>query len=251
MKNILIFLILFTSDIYCQIESFGKINGQPKKYKETFFEANNVKNRYTKGKYLYDDIYVKDSNNIFIKQSIFAEDKMELSKDVYKNKLKIETINYDESGKIVNKTKFKYNLQDIIIEEDFYYSSDTLISKTNFEYDNNLLILKTIIEYNLGSNGRISKVNYTYDLKNNLTSMYYVNDDQDIFDKFVYNNKNYLIEFYSKSSFPNRNQKLQLCNKINYLEYDNFNWTKIFLEEGICRDDGKSNIYYIERKFEY
>ncbi len=253
MKYILLIIGLFSVNSNSQTTSFGdKINGKVKEYKETFFEAKKINNKYVKGKYLFDDTFEIDINNEFVKQSIFSPEKWDIPQNTYNNNRKIETVNYYEDGKIINRTKFIYNSEGVLTEEQFYYASDTLISNTTYEYESSLIIKKITKNYNYDEEKKINidVVTYKYDLNRNLVSEFLKTENQEELTTYKYNDKNYLIETYSKSSFPIPNKKLKLCKKIEYVKYDNYNWTEIFFEDGLCSDN-KSKIFFVERIFKY
>ena len=253
MKYILIIIAFFSINSNSQTTNFGdKINGMPKEYKETFFEAKKINNKYVKGKYLYDDTFVININNEYVKQTMFPLEKWETPQYKYNdNNLKIEIINYYETGEIINRTKFKYNSENKIIEEQFYYASDTLISNSVYEYNNNLLTKKIekIYNYDVENSIQINNTTYKYDLKENLISELYNSDFQELLYTYKYNKDNYLTEVYWKDSLTPKDKELKISKKNQYIKYDKFNWTETFFED--YSGNGKSKIYYIERIYKY
>lgn len=255
MKYIALILIMFTSNISNSqsINFFMNIAGNPKEYKEIHYEAKKIKNEYVKGKYLYDESYVKNSDNEFIKQRLIPSKKWELPQNKYNIYKQItESINYNETGEIINKTIFKYNSQNKLAEEQFYYDSDTLISDCIYEYRNNLLVKKIEKEYfhDEENSYQLNNTTFTYDVNNNLISELNLSDFQEVQYSYKYDKLNYLIEVYRKNSLYDDFKELRIVNKIKYINLDQYNWTEIFFEE-IKTDHTKSKVYFIERIYKY
>ncbi|MDI5899649.1 hypothetical protein [Flavobacterium yafengii] len=250
MKYILTAFLFYSLYSHSQLTTFGdKINGNPLEYKETFYEAKKIKNKFEKGKYLYDDIFTKNTNGEFVKQTTFPLEKWETPQNTFNEKKQKTLIEiFSEDGTVNEKTKFIYTENKLVEEE--YYLADTLSSKYKYEYKNGNKAKK--IEYSLLKNVPISTVDYSYDSNNNLIKeSYKYSSDQEDINIYEYNEKNFLTKYYRKLSFPPSSDiEPKIAKKITYVKYDNYNWTEVFFEDCLDCDSG-SKIYFIERDYKY
>jgi hypothetical protein len=229
-----------------------EIKGNPKEYKETWYEAKKTKTGFVKGKYLHDDVYIKDSNGEFMKQSFFPMNKWDFPQNRYNDKKqKLETINYYDDGGIINRTEFFYD-KNKVVQEKFYYNSDTIISSVKYEYQNDLIIKKLEFDAEKGilSDNPQSVITYKYDGRNNMIKESHDSNFQNDVFSYVYNDKNFMTEFYRKLSFPVPDKESKLSMRFEYKNYDLHNWTEIYVEDDIDSDK-KSKCYFIQREFKY
>lgn len=233
-------------------DAFAIIKGNPKGYKETWYEAKKTKTGFVKGKYLHDDVYSINAHGEIVKQSFMPPEKWEVPQTSYnKDNLKIETINYNEEGGIKDRTKFLYD-KNKLIEEKVYGDSDTLLVSNKYEYLNNLAVRK--LEFR-AENGVLKSTpseitTYEYDSKNNILEESIVYEDEYVAFAYKYNDKNFMTEVHSKSSFPVREKEFSISIRYNYQKYDLNNWTEVYVEDELS-SDRKPSYYFIQREFKY
>ncbi|MDP5198889.1 hypothetical protein [Flavobacterium sp. DG2-3] len=229
-------------------ELLGAIRGNPKEYKETFYKAKKTKTGFIKGEFLYEKVYVKDSNNEFVEYSEFPSEEKDSKKNIYnKDNQKIESIFYDDEGKVVGKTKFVY-LNKNLIEEKFY-REEKYEKFIKYDYENDLLVKKT--EAYLEDDGSINSswtYSYEYDANKNIIKETYLNGIQNDVYTYKYNEKNFPTEIYGKITL-NHDKEPRLYNKSVYQKYDDYNWTGVYFQD--INSDNKIEINYIEREFKY
>ncbi|MBS7253825.1 hypothetical protein [Flavobacterium branchiicola] len=249
---LLFFFIFFNVHAQDSQNAFAELKGNPKEYKETWYEAKKTKTGFVKGKYLHDDVYGVNAHGEIIKQGMFPAEKWEIPQNSYnKENQKIETINYNEEGGIKDKTKFIYD-KNKLVKENIYDDSDVLFVSKKYEYLNNLAVRK--LEFRT-ENGTLKTApdeitTYEYDAKNNISTESTAYDDEYNAYAYKYNDKNLITEIYSKSSFPVRETEFKVSIRYNYQKYDVNNWTEMYLEDGLS-SDGKPSYYFIEREFKY
>jgi len=242
--------------------SFGQITelkdtikGNVESFKETWFEAKYSSKGFQKTNYLHDDEFFKNENNIFVKKTIFPLEKYETPQNEYNSKNQvINTINYYEDGKIINKTTYLY-LNDLLVEENFYLSSDKIQTKKTYEYKNGKK--SNIIEYLWDENENIfikfSTTTYSYDIINQISENIDYEKQDDWLYQYKYNNKNFLTEIHFAEYKKNEIPKLKLKKKILYVSDDGINWLSAFFideyDENIFTKPIK--IFYIEREINY
>ncbi|WP_433830629.1 hypothetical protein [Flavobacterium anhuiense] len=196
--------------------------------------------------------YTVNDHGEFVKQSFFSLEKWEAPQNSYnKENQKIETINYNEDGGIRDRTKFIYD-KNKLVEEKNYGNSDTLYINKKFEYWNNLLVKK--FEFH-SENGILSSASneittYEYDARNNLVKEALVYGDEYLDYAYKYNDKNFMTEVYSRSSFPVRETEFTINMRYTYQKFDSNNWTEMYSEDGLS-SDRKPNYYFIQREFKY
>ena len=256
-KVIFIFAVLLPNFLSSQETSFGDvIKGSVDEYTETFYKANKNKNgKYEKGHYLYDITYQKNQYGEFVEYRLFPDTKTNQNK-YNEKKQKIETTNYYDDGSVINRTKFIYN-KERLIEKLFYYQSDTIINKTLFEYNKDNLLSKAIrlsYDYDYGKiTIDTTTTLYKYDEKGNKIEELFESSRQRITEKFVYNPKNYLIEYYFCDQFPQKIElHLLLTKRVTYLKYDENNWLECIFEDGLnSKSPDKPDVFFVERKIKY
>lgn len=248
----LFFFILFNAHAQDSQDAFAEIKGSPKEYKETWYEAKKTKTGFVKGKYLHDDVYSINAHGEIVKEGMFPPEKWEIPENSYNNEnQKIGTINYNEDGKIKDRTKFLYD-KNKLVEEKIYGDSDTLFVSRKYVYLNNVAIKK--LEFK-AENGVLKTTpnevtTYEYDAKNNLSTESTVYEDEYYAFAYKYNDKNFITEVHSKSSFPVRDKEFSISIRYNYQKYDLYNWTEVYLEDGLS-SDRKPSYYFIQREFKY
>ncbi|TBT97605.1 hypothetical protein CWI39_2849p0020 [Hamiltosporidium magnivora] len=232
------------------------IKGNVSSFKETWYDAKTTKKGFQKGKYLHDDEYLKNENNVFVKKTIFPLEKYEIPQNEFNNKNQIlKSVKYSEDGNIINKTLYIYK-NDTLVEENFYLTSDTITSKKTFEYKDNKKY-KTIEYYFDKDENKLVKnsvTTYLYDNKNGTITK---NIDYEYQDDWIYlykyNNKHFLIELYFAEYKKNEKPNLKIIKKIIYTSDDGTNWlTAYFIDEFDKVNSTKpSKIYFLERQFNY
>lgn len=256
-KIILFTIISFYNFSYGQItELKDTIKGNVKSFKETWYEARLKNKGFQKSKYLHDDEYLKNENNIFVKKTIFPLEKYELPQNEFnlKNQI-ISSINYYEDGKVINKTTYFYK-NDLLVEENFYLSSDTIKTKKLYEYKNGKKI--KIIEYNYEEENKpekYSETTYSYDEINNIVSekIDFSNLNLKWLYQYKYNDKKFLKEVNFAKYKDNEKIILKPIKKIIYISNDGKNWlSAYFIDEFDEKSNTKpSKIYFIERQINY
>ena len=242
--------MLLSLNLYAQNEY--KIKGNPKSYTETYFGVNKINDQLIKGEETNEEFFKINIYNVLELQYKEKPEKWEVPKEIYNSlNQKIESIEYNDEGEIINKTKYYYDINNKLIEEKFYFESDNLILNTTYLYKNDLLDIKTINDFSTLSNGKhtISYVIYKYD-NNNLISEHYKSITEERLSVYKYDNNNNLIETYYNYDFPANEEKLQLCKKITYIKFDKFNWTEIFIEDNLCIKN-EAIKYFLVREYKY
>jgi hypothetical protein len=249
------FIMLLSFKSFAQINEFESIKGNPHSYHEIKYKAEKVKNEYIKTEKIDSALYVKDSNTIYNRKTIFPNEIWDSPQIKYsKSKKKIQEINYDENGKIINKTDFIYDKNDNLIEENFYNDFDSLKGHKKYEYSNNLK--SKLKEYTV-ENGKFtsniySETTYQYDSKENLIQEIQIYEGEKNSITYKYNDHNLIVEHLRQLSFPNQDKEPKLYLKYVYKKYDTYNWTELFFEETIDNEGTEEiNIYFIERIYNY
>jgi hypothetical protein len=238
---------------YAQAQFLDNIKGNPKEYVETYYEAKKVNNALVKGKETNSITYVKDSNNVFVAQSVFTRDKWELPETKYSaTHQKLEVTNYYDDGEVMNRTKYKYDTKGFLTEEDFYYASDTLITKTIHEYNGSLRTksISYVIENGVVTDGIDSYTSFEYDKNKNLIREIYSSSAQNDTLLYTYGDRNFLTAYYRNLALYHEGKEPILYSRYTYKTADKYNWTAVFYEESIDRKESYS-VYFIERKFVY
>ena len=259
MKNIIIFIYLFSINCISQETAIEDIvNGNPKEYKQTYFKAKKVNNKYVKGTYLYDETFVLNRYNEFEKQTLIPLEKWETPQNIYNSKnQKIEIQNFNESSEIVNKTKLKYNSENLLFTEELFDETGILKSISTNEYLNKKIIKKVTKDLNneYENKEQIENRTYSYDLNGNLVNKLFKSSDQEYLDEYKYDEKNHLIESFTNQKYPLKSNGTIITQKREVIKCDKYNWTEIFLENFKYIDyqlkSNDSDIFFIERIFKY
>lgn len=243
-----LFLFAFINASAQTEEILGDIRGNPKEYKETYYEARKTKTGFVKGQRLYDMVYIKNSDNEFVEYSEFSSKEKDLKKNIYnKNNQKVESIFYDDKGKIIGKTKFLYENKNLIEEKEYRGEKHEKFIK--YDYENNLLVKKT--EAYLEDDGSINSswtFSYEYDTNKNIIKETFLSGIQNDVFTYKYNERNFMTETYGKVTL-NHDKTPKLYYKSVYQNYDNYNWTGVYFQR--INSDNKIEINYIEREFKY
>jgi hypothetical protein len=247
------FFLVLGFHALAQQQVFDNIKNNPKAYTETYYKVKNNNNELIKGELSSTMTYVKDTNNVFVAQSLFTPEKWELPETKYSNThQKLELINYYDDGQVINRTKYKYDNKGYLVEEAFYYASDTLINKIKHEYADGLKVksISFVVENGILTSNIDSKTTFEYDKNQNLIREIFSSAAQNDTLLYVYNDRKFLIEHYHKLDlYHNSNQPL-LYSRFTYKSFDKFNWTSLFYEEGL---DSKESYkaYFVERTYTY
>ncbi|MFV8352199.1 hypothetical protein [Flavobacterium sp. XS2P14] len=234
-----------------------KLFGNIKKYTENFYYATKKDDKYVKGKMQNYRTFQKNSNGEFVEDKLFPK-KSDYPENKYNNlKLKIESINYDDEDKMIEKTIYNYGPDNKLIEERNYLDNDTLRSSVKYEYNKNHIFKnKNSYEYIEGAvEITESQDDLVYDERRNLIEEHFKNNKEGsaYLDELViyrkYNTDNRRIEESSSDSFFG-DGKSKLDTRIQYLKIDNQkNWTEMFFEDGL--DSEKPSANFVERIFIY
>ncbi len=141
------------------------------------------------------------------------------------NKQVVESLDYDQDGKIMNKVVYSYNNADLLVETMQYWSSDVPIAKTTFIYDKN--------------GNLIEKFNYMKEDELRLKHIYNYNKHNQLVEEITFNKKN------------------EIVNKISFIynELDNIIEKKAVAGETIIREykkyDDRKNEIEVESELEY
>lgn len=234
-----------------------KLFGNIKEYTESFYYATKKGDKYVKGKMQNYRTFKKNSNGEFVEDKLFPK-KSDYPENKYNNlKLKIESINYDDEDKMIEKTIYNYGPDNKLIEERNYLDNDTLRSSVKYEYNKNHIFKnKNYYEYIEGAfEITESQDDLVYDERGNLIEEHFKNNKEGsaYLDELViyrkYNTDNRRIEESSSDSFFG-DGKSKLDTRIQYLKIDNQkNWTEMFFEDGL--DSEKPSANFVERIFIY
>ena len=251
MKILKILLIILSLKTYSQSTNLDydfAIKGNIKEMTVAVFKAKKVGKEFKKEEKIADILFKKDRSGKLFKPDYIGSELWSQPQDVYNEHNQIiENRIYSEENRVIHRTKFIYDKNGMLVEEDFYNEPDTLSQVTFYEHKNNLLqkqVSKKLVNIKEYEFIKDSLKNYLYDDRNNLIKVITEGSWNVI---YKYNKRDFLDEEYIEGQFGNPNT--EIVRRFSYLKSDNKNWLIAYLEE--FPYESKPVYYYLERQIKY